>query len=154
MSGTAGVERAVVERCVSIISSSCSRIAACACVLATVGCVLCNGTFSTRGFPNTAREIFLAKPGVISFRGNSPRRCFSRLFWRNSLISSTSSWAGMRQRTKFENKKELFMRKGKRGLPFSNVSLITAFGRATQIFQTRAGPAILTKEGLPRRLIQ
>jgi hypothetical protein len=89
--------RGVVFTCASMISSSCCLIAACASVLAYVGWVLFNNGLSfSLGFPKIASEIFLANAGVVSSRGNSPKRCFSLLFWRNSLISSTSSWTGMR----------------------------------------------------------
>jgi hypothetical protein len=81
--------------CASIISSNCFRIATCASALAYVGWVLFNNGFSSLGFPKMAIEIFLVKPGATGSRGSSPMRCFSRLFSKNSLISSTSSGMGM-----------------------------------------------------------
>lgn len=89
------VERESVFVCASIISSNCFRIATCASALAYVGCVLFNNGFSSLGFPKMAIEIFLVKPGATASRGSSPKRCFSRLFSKNSLISSTSSGMGI-----------------------------------------------------------
>ncbi len=101
--------RIVFFTCVSMISSNCWRIAAWASVLAYVGCMLFSNGFSfSRGFPKMAREIFLAIAGVLSSWGSSPKRCFSLLFWRNSLISSTSSCTGMRGRIEFENKNGVY----------------------------------------------
>lgn len=65
-----------------------------------------NGFSFSRGFPKMASEIFLAIAGVLSSRGSSPNRCFPLLFWRNSLISSTSSGTGMREESSLRIKTE------------------------------------------------
>ena len=79
----------------SMICSNCLRTAAWASVLTYEGCALFSKGLDSLGFPNIAKPIFLTKPGVTSSLGNSPKRCFSLLFLRNSLISSTSSRMGI-----------------------------------------------------------